>query len=233
MTYVRNIGASIGPWRQTVFLYGMGVAIDGDAHAGRLKVLVEVSRSDFFDALRFGAMAAYRIENGTWSFAGDMTHIKLRSDRSTTQGRARARLDNKQVTAMATVGRRVTPNFEVLFSLAYFDVKADLEGRILQRVLSARRSANWVDPLIGLAYEVPFADTWRFTLRGDVGGFGIIGSEFTWHALTRLTYQVSDRLSCYVGYRVNAYDFEEGDGRNFQKFDLHQHGPGPGVALHF
>jgi hypothetical protein len=108
-----------------------------------------------------------------------------------------------------------------------------MEVRILQRVLSARRSANWVYPLIGLAYEVPFADTWRFTLRGDFGGFGIIGSEFTWHALTRLTYQVSDRVSCYVGYRVNAYDFEEGDGRNFQKFDLRQHGPGPGVAVHF
>jgi hypothetical protein len=221
-----------GPWRQTVFVYGMGAAVDGGVEFGNLAVPVNVSRSDFLEDLRFGAMAAYRIDNDVWSFTGDVTWFKLRSEQDTEQGRAGARIENEQITAMATVGRRVGPNLEALFSLAYFDVQADAQVRVLQQTLSASRDASWVDPLIGFAYEVPFSNRWRFTLRGDIGGFGV-GSEKTYHALTRVTYQASDSLSWYAGYRVISYDFEEGEGRGFQRFDLRQHGPGLGVAFKF
>jgi len=56
---------SAGEWRQSFYLYGMGVAIDGEAQIGPLTVPVDISISDLFSALDFGAMAAYRIENGT------------------------------------------------------------------------------------------------------------------------------------------------------------------------
>ena len=219
-------------WRQTVFIYGMGAMIEGDAQIGNLQVPVDVSLSDFFDALNMGAMLAYRIENDVWSFSGDVTYMDLGQSTSTEQGRAAARLDTEQVTVMATVGRRVTPHLEALFSLAYFDVSADLRLRVLQQELTASRSADWIDPLLGLNYEVPFRDKWRFTLRGDIGGFGV-GADLTWHALTKITYQQSDRFSWYLGYRAIAYDYEDGSGRDLQKYDLRQHGPGAGIAFSF
>ena len=64
---------------------------------------------------------------------------------------------------------------------------------------------------------------WRFTLRGDIGGFGV-GSDLTWHALTKFTYRQSDSFSWYLGYRAIAYDYEDGQGRNYQNYDLVQHG---------
>lgn len=73
---------------------------------------------------------------------------------------------------------------------------------------------------------------WRFTLRGEIGGFGI-GSDLTWHALTWFTCQQSERFGWHVGYRAIAYDYEEGQGRNYQHYDLLQHGPGIGVTLSF
>lgn len=221
-----------GDWRQSVFLYGMGATIDGDAQIGPLQVPVDVSMSDFFDSLKFGAMAAYRIQNEEWSFAGDVTYMNLGSSQSTQQGRASAGLDTEQWTAMATVGRRVAPHLEALLSLAYFDVSADLRVRLLQQVRTASRDASWVDPLVGLNYEIPISGKWLYTLRGDVGGFGF-GSDFTWHALTKFTYQQSDRFTWYLGYRAIAYDYEEGQGLNYQHYDLVQHGPGAGVAFHF
>lgn len=221
-----------GEWRQSVFLYGMGAAIDGDAQVGPLQVPVDVGISDFFDSLKFGAMAAYRIQNEEWSFTGDVTYMNLGSSESTQQGRASAGLDTEQWTAMATLGRRVAPNLEALLSLAYFDVSADLRLRLLQQVRTASRSANWVDPLVGLNYEIPISGKWRFTLRGDVGGFGF-GSDLTWHALTKFTYQQSDRFTWYLGYRAIAYDYEEGQGSSYQHYDLVQHGPGAGIAFHF
>lgn len=224
--------SSSGDWRQTVFLYGMVPMIEGDAQVGDLQVDVDSNMSDFFDNLKFGAMAAYRIENDQWSFGGDVTYMNLGQSKRTEQGRASASLDVDQFTFMATAGYRVMPNLEALFSLAYFDLSADLRVRLLQQVRTASRDASWVDPLVGLNYEIPVSGKWRFTLRGDIGGFGV-GSDLTWHALTKFTYEQSDRFNWYLGYRAIAYDYEDGSGRNFQNYDLVQHGPGAGIAFHF
>jgi len=221
-----------GDWRQSVFLYGMGATIDGDAQVGPLQVPVDVGLSDFFDKLKFGAMAAYRIADDEWSFSGDVTYMNLGSSQTTQQGRASAGLDTEQWTVMATVGRRVAPHLEALLSLAYFDVAADLRVRVLQQVRTASRDVSWVDPLLGLNYEIPVSSKWSYTLRGDVGGFGF-GSDLTWHALTKFTYQQSDRFTWYLGYRAIAYDYEDGQGLNYQRYDLVQHGPGAGIAFHF
>jgi len=95
---------------------------------------------------------------------------------------------------MGTVGRRVSPRFEALFTLAYFDLSSDLRAQVLQQQLSASRDASWVDPMIGLNYRL-----------------------FSW----------------YFGYRYISYDYETGNGINFQHYDLQQHGPGIGVAWSF
>lgn len=224
--------AQEGDWRQTVFLYGMGVTLDGNAQIGNLAVPVDVGLSDMLDALKFGAMAAYRVENDRWSFTGDLTYMSLGWSERTQHGRASLGLDVEQLTAMATAGRRLTPHLEALFSLAYFDVSADLRARLLQQVRTASRDADWIDPLVGLNYEVPVSSRWRFALRGDLGGFGV-GSDLTWHALTKFSYQQSDRFAWYVGYRAIAYDYEDGSGRNYQHYDLVQHGPGAGIAISF
>lgn len=221
-----------GEWRQSVFLYGMGAAIDGDATIGPLTVPVNLSISDVFDSLDMGAMAAYRIENDTWSFTGDVTYMDLGSSRTTEQGRAGASLSTEQLVVMGTVGRRLSPNVEALFSLAYFDVSGDLELRVLDRTLSASRSADWIDPLLGIEYRKPIGEKWSLSLRGDVGGFGV-GSDLTLHGWAKLVRRNSDSFSWFFGYRYIAYDYEEGSGFDYQRYDLQQHGPGVGIAMSF
>lgn len=125
-------------WRQTVFLYGMGAAIDGDAQVGPLQVPVDVGLSDFFDALKFGAMAAYRIENDAWSFGGDITYMNLGWSETTQQGWASLGLDVEQWTAMATVGRRVAPHLEALISVPLqlnYDQDIGVELRLGERAV--------------------------------------------------------------------------------------------------
>ena len=219
-------------WNHTVHLYGMGAAIEGDAQIGPLALPVDVSISELFDALRMGGMAAYRADNGTWSFTGDVTYMDLSWSANTAAGRTGGKLGVDQLTVMATVGRRLGPHAEALVSLAYFDVDTALEVRVLQQSLRATRQANWVDPLIGMQYSVPVGEKWTYSLRGDVGGFGV-GSKFTWHMATVLRRQVNDRFDWYVGYRVIAYDYSEGSGSDRLHYDMTQHGPGIGVAFSF
>ncbi|NGP53150.1 hypothetical protein [Thioalkalivibrio sp. XN8] len=223
---------SSGEWRQTIYLYGMGVSIDGEAQIGPVTVEVDKSISDVFDALKFGAMGQYRLENGTWSFSADATYMSL-GDRGTgPQGIVGARLNTDQLTVMGTVGRRFSPRLEGLFSLAYFDLSADLRLGAAGQNVSASRDADWVDPLVGLHYTSQLDDNWSLSLRGDIGGFGI-GSDLTLHGWATLVRQQTPNFSWYLGYRYISYDYETGSGINFQRYDLSQYGPGAGVAWSF
>ena len=119
-------GAADGDWRHTVVLYGMGAAIDGEDRIGDLTVPVEVNISDLFDALEFGAMGAWRMENDTWSFTLDATYMGLGGSHESDRGLVKGDVDLDQTTLMGTLGRRWTEHVEVLVSLAYFDLSTDL-----------------------------------------------------------------------------------------------------------
>jgi hypothetical protein len=229
-----------GEWQHTVILYGMGAAIDGEATIGNLTVPVEASISDVFDALEFGAMAAWRVRNDTWSFTLDATYMGLGGSSRGPGGLVKGDLDVDQFTLMGTLGRRWTEHFEFLASLAYFDLSADLRLETtapvtdVVTVREASQGASWVDPLIGLQYNVPFADRWRFNLRGDVGGFGV-GSDFSYQALVNVGWQATDAVHLILGYRVIGFDYEDGNrgSRNYQRFDLTEQGPLAGIAFSF
>jgi opacity protein-like surface antigen len=223
---------SPGTWRHTVFLYGMGAAIDGNSTIGNLTLPVDVSMSDLFDALKFGAMAAYRMENDEWSFEGDATYMNLGFNQRGSAGRVGGELSTEQFTLMATAGKRLNQNLEALVSLAYFDLTTELEVQVLQQRRSASRNASWVDPLVGLHYTWPFAGKWTYSLRGDIGGFGV-GSDLTWQVLTAFRRQNTERFGWFVGYRVISFDYSSGSGSNYQRQDLTQQGPMLGVNFSF
>lgn len=132
-------------WHHSVYIYVMGAAIDGKAQIGPVEVPVDLSVSDVFGALEFRAMAAYRAENDTWSLSADATCMGLAGSDTTEGGRLVGTLDVDQFTLMATVGRRVSENTELLFGLAYFDLGIDLRVTSTGGVpvdLSASRDAD-------------------------------------------------------------------------------------------
>jgi hypothetical protein len=229
-----------GDWQHTVFIYVMGAAIDGDVQIGDIEVPVDVSISELFDALEMGGMAAYRAENGTWSFTADATFVALGGTQKGDRGLLKGDVDMDQFTFLGSLGRRWTDNLEFLFSLGYFDLSTDVKLKLTNPVTGdvitrkASDDASWVDPLIGLQYNVPFAGNWRFNLRGDIGGFGI-GSDLSYQVLTNFRWQASDTLGVFFGYRLIAFDYEDGKkgNRNYQRFDLTEQGPLVGLSLSF
>jgi hypothetical protein len=219
-------------WQHTVFVYAMGAALDGTARIGNVQVDVDLSTSDVLDALEFGAMAAYRADNGTWSFTADATFMGLGGYERTEGGRVKGEIDVDQMTLMGTFGRRWTDHLEFLFGLAYVDLSADLKvtGELIK--LAAGRDADWIDPTLGLQYSRPLGDDWRLTLRGDIGGFGV-GSDFMYHLLAGVGWQASKAVGIFGGYRLISFDYEEGSGRSYQRYDLTEQGPLLGVSISF
>lgn len=230
--------AADGDWDHTVIIYAMGAAIDGEATIGNLTVPVDVSMSEVFDALEMGAMGAYHADNGTWSLTLDATFMGLGGTAESQRDIVKGDMDMDQVTLMGTVGRRIAPNLEGLFSLSWFDLSTDLELTTRNPLTGAETTrtagddASWVDPMVGLQYNAPFADDWRFNLRGDIGGFGI-GSDFMYHLLAGAGWQASDAVNLFLGYRLISYDYEEGRDQNYLRFDLTEQGPMLGVGISF
>ena len=224
-----------GGWRQTVVIYGMGAAMSGTAQLGEVEVPVGLSASDLFDLLEFGAMAAYRVENDTWSFTTDATFVGLGRTATTEGGLLRGEVDIDQFTLMGTAGRRLTDNVEFLFGLAYLDLSSDVKvestsGDAVNLRISA--DADWIDPTLGLRYSIPLGEAWRLNLRGDIGGFGI-GSDFMWQALATAQWRVSDTAGVIFGYRAIGFDYEQGKDQNYQHYDLIEQGPVVGVTISF
>ena len=225
-------------WHHSVYVYVMGAAIDGTAQIGPVEVPVDLSVSDVFGALEFGAMAAYRAENDTWSFSADATFMGLAGTDTTEGGRLNGTIDVDQFTLMGTVGRRVSENTEFLFGVAYFDLSTDLRVTSTGGVpvdLAASRDADWIDPTIGLRYNRPISDKWRLNLRGDVGGFGV-GSDLMYHLLANVQWQASETVGMVFGYRLIDFDYEDGTsdlGGNYQHYDLTEQGPLIGVSFSF
>jgi hypothetical protein len=225
--------ATSSGWRQTAYLYGMGAMIDGETQLGDLKVPVDVSISDIFNALEAGAMGAYRIENDEWAFSTDLTYMGLGGHAKTKGQRIGGDVDIDQLTWMATGAKRLTPHLEGLFGFAYFDLSTDLKVRLPNETRKASRDADWFDPMLGLRYSTPFADgSWTFNMRGDIGGFGM-GSDFMYHVTAMVHKQQTPTVGWYVGYRVIDFDYEEGRGSKYQRYNLTEQGPGLGVSFSF
>jgi len=218
-------------WKQTIYIYGMGVAIEGDATIGNLPtVSPDLGISDVFDALRMGGMLAYEVNNGQWSFTADATYMDLGWRASGPRGNVGGSFYVDQTTLMLTGGYRFAPYAEVLLSAAYFDLNSELNVRVLGLNAQAKRGASWTDGLVGMRVSFPIGDKWSYNLRGDIGAGG---SDLTWQVLTTFRRTVNDRFDWYFGYRVISYDYSEGQGRTFQHYELMQHGPGIGVAFSF
>lgn len=97
------------------------------------------------------------------------------------------------------------------------------------------KSRAWVDPFLGARLRLrPSAESrWSWTLRGDVGGFGV-GSDFTWNAVGFLGYDfhlLGVRSTAILGGRALHQDFD--DDEPAFGWDVTQYGPMIGMMMSF
>ena len=91
---------------------------------------------------------------------------------------------------------------------------------------------TFYDPFVGGRIEVGLTDWLRYKLRGDVGGFGI-GSDFSYQGLALFDWRANETIGVVFGYRIIGFDYEEGHGGGYKRFDLTEQGPLLGVAFSF
>jgi hypothetical protein len=89
---------------------------------------------------------------------------------------------------------------------------------------------TWVEPFVGLRGALELHENWVFSLRADVGGFGVDDSDFSWQAVAALGYRWRRdnwMYSVFAGYRALGQDYSS----STFTWDAVTHGPMLGMQF--
>ena len=54
-----------------------------------------------------------------------------------------------------------------------------------------------------------------------------------YHLMASARWQASDAVGVFLGYRLIAFDYEDGSGHGYQHYDLTEQGPMVGMSVSF
>jgi hypothetical protein len=95
---------------------------------------------------------------------------------------------------------------------------------------------QWVDPVLGLRLRHRFTPNQEVFVRGDIGGFGISGSQFAWQAVGAYSYawQFSGyQIAAVLGFRALGVNYRRGSGPDAFGIDEVLYGPIIGASFRF
>ncbi|TLX72455.1 hypothetical protein E9993_18155 [Labilibacter sediminis] len=224
-------------WKFVAAPYLLFPGMNGDAGIGPLEAGVDVSASDIFSNLDFGAMLYFEAQNDQWAIIFDGLYMNLSKD-----GRTRI-LDRKTSVGMDQLGITVTGLYRInswaeaglggrINSIGSSLYIAPGEGGILE---GQDRSMNetWFDLIIAARVMTRFNESnWRLGLSTDIGGFGL-GSDFAWQIHPFAGYQISKLIEVDVAYRWLGMKYENGSGTDRFLYDIVTSGPEIGILFHF
>lgn len=211
-------------WDVSVAPYFMGAAMSGTTAVRGREVDVEMSASDIFSNLQFGAMGIVVARKGQWGFGADAIWMALGTTVRNTnvdfnQGAfAFYGLRRLGSAADLTLGMRVnTLQGELGFKTPGTDVSQD---------------QTWVDPIVGVILRSPGERRVRLKVYTELGGFGA-GSDLTWQIFPTIGLAFGDRFSLEAGYRWLDVDYQDGEGNERFAYDVLTQGPVAGLAIRF
>ena len=219
-------------WKHEVAPYMWASAMSGSSTIGPLEADVDMSFGDILDDLEFGFMGTYRGTRDRFSVSVDVVYMALSSDFKGPQGYVKGEVDVDQTALEVNAGWEIIERLTVFGGLRYNDLSTDIA---INGPLGKRKGGGdekWVDPIVGAHYTIPLADKWSFTLRGDVGGFGI-GSKFAWQGIGTLRWQLREQFGLLAAYRYVDMDYENDDGVPYFVYDMAISGPALGAVFTF
>jgi hypothetical protein len=211
-------------WEVTVAPYFMGAAMSGTTAVRGREVDVDVSASDIFSNLQFGAMGLVVARKGNWGFGADAIWMALGTTVRNTN------VDFNQG-AFAVYGlRRLGSAADLTLGMRVNTLQGNLEFKTLG--VDVSQDKTWVDPLVGLILRSPRDHRVHAQVYTEIGGFGA-GSDFTWQIFPTVGLKFNDRVSLEVGYRWLDMDYKAGDGNERFAYDVLTQGPVGGLAFRF
>jgi hypothetical protein len=211
-------------WDVVVAPYLMGAAMSGSTTLRGRDVQVDVSASDIFSNLQFGAMGLIVAHKGNWGFQSDLIWMALGTTVRNTN------VDFNQG-AFAFYGlRRMGPAADLAFGLRVNTLQGTVKFKGPD--LEVSQDKTWVDPVVGVTLRTPMEHRMLARVYTEIGGFGA-GSDFTWQIFPSVGIRLANSFSLEFGYRWLDIDYATGDGNERFAYDMLTQGPVGGFAFRF
>ncbi|MDG2136691.1 MAG: hypothetical protein P8J90_01645 [Luminiphilus sp.] len=219
-------------WSNQALIYILAPTLDGTSGIGPFDTEVDMDAADVFDALDGAFLGAYRGEGERFGIQLDIVSMDLKMDGEGDRGALAGEVKVEQTTVITTASWRLNKEFRLLGGALFNDLSTgvSLTGPSGTRQQSA--GDDWVDPIVGVAYETPRGAHWDFSGSALVGGFGV-GSESVVVLTGSFAYRFNHWSSLTLGYRYLDFDYEDGEGADRFKFNMKQYGPAVGVRFDF
>jgi len=218
-------------WKFLIEPYVMFPNMNGETGVRNLpSVDVDANVSDIFSRLQFGAMLYLEAKTDKWAITSDLLYMSLQQDVTPNIIINSGEVTAKQLGYELAGLYRVLPFLEAGVGMRLNSLNSEVNilrntiGGGTQELLSASLSRTWVDPIIIARFTHEIDNKWLFTVRGDLGGFGI-GSDFTWQAQGYVGYRFSKLFQTSVGYRAIGVDYDNGSGAERFRYDMITFGP--------
>jgi len=217
-------------WHVTIEPYLMGAAMSGTTGVRGVEAEVDMSASDIFSNLEFGAMGIVAARKGNWGVGTDLIWMNL----GATADRPAADLDFNQA-AFAFYGlRRLNDAAEATFGMRANGVDGSIafkDQSVVPAGTTLSQSKWWFDPIVGLRLHSNSPGRFNAAVYGEVGGFGV-GSDFTWQIFPVVSVRLAGRTSLDLGYRWLDVNYADGEGAEFT-WDMLSQGPVLGFKFQF
>jgi hypothetical protein len=221
-------------WKVTVVPYLMGAAMSGTVAVAGQELDVDMSASDIFSNLQFGAMGLVVARKGNWGVGGDAIWMSLGANGTAPGPLGVTGSADMSQGAFAFYGlRRLAPYADLFFGGRVNYLSTNLRINAPLQVRSVDGSKTWFDPMVGLQVRTPEnGKRWHAQVYTEIGGFGV-GSDFAWQVFPTIGVNVSKAASLEFGYRWLDLDYASGEDATLFKYDVLTQGPVVGFAFRF
>jgi len=222
------------PWKVTVMPYLLGASMSGTAAVLGQELKVDMSASDIFSNLQFGAMGLVIARKGNWGVGGDAIWMALGANGTSPGPLGITGSADMSQGAFAFYGlRRLAPGADLFFGGRINYLSTNLRINAPLAVRSVDGSKTWFDPIVGLQLRTPEnGKRWHAQVYSEIGGFGV-GSTFTWQIFPTVGVNLSKAASIEFGYRWLDINYSTGENLTLFKYDVLSQGPAMGFAFRF
>jgi opacity protein-like surface antigen len=227
-------------WAFELEPYLLASSIEGDTSMGRVTGLeVDVDMSDILEVLDIGAMVHFEAHNSNgWGVALDYGFMDLGADISGPRGGV-VDAGLRQGVLEALLVRRIASgdgHIDYLAGVRWWDndIDVEIDPAVLPGSVAAEIDEDWIDLVIGIRWVNPLNEKWDFTVRADIGGFGL-EADFTSSVAAGVHWKMSESMVLDLQYKATWVDYESGSSGQSDSFsyDTVTHGPVVGLIFNF
>lgn len=229
--------------RYKLYLYGWTPSISGDVVIGGLSAPIDASIGSVVSELQGVLSGRFEARSGQWLVFIDAMFADLGWEQPLPLGGS-LDVDFDQLVVALGMGYRIGQwplgdnedlSFlaEVFGALQYTYLKLNI-SKTGVLPFESKRSADWVDPVIGGRLNLNFSENWSIVTIGYVGGFGIgTSSQLVWSVLAGVRWSINDWFVLHLGYRILDYDYVRDTGAEHFEYDLTLSGPYLSLSFSF